>query len=726
MKKYTNHVEPFAVGYLNAEHNDSEYRIACGMRERMEKMPIYIREDQVFAGFYDKFEDIGVRYIYGNALVVDQEKLKDRIQRFPEAAPELQQILEEMAPLATNAVVHRNETAEEKTFSEMRVSWGGAHWNWQGHGNPDFGLIPRIGTDGVREKISIYREKNPEKSLFYDSLLIALEGLDIWAERYRLLALEMAETASDSDKTRLMRMAKALETVPKKPARDLFEAFQSFWLVFCMDGVDSPGRFDQYMIPYYEAADAEERKYCLEGMWHLFHETRAWNLCISGSDENGNDQSNILSYDILEIARKYKYNTPNLTMRVHNNTPQALWESAMETLSTGIGMPAIYNDECVCPALEALGISKAHAHNYCMNGCNQIEVFGVSHMGLEDGEVCLAKCLELALYDGVCGYCGDKISISTGDPADMVSFEDFMAAYKKQVEYASDIAVTMANRTQEIAAVYGVNPLRSSLIEGCIEKGRDYKNGGPVYGHGQILAEGLADAVDSLAAIKYYVFDEKKYSFRELIDALRNNYEGYEQLYRDFSTFKKFGNDDAYVDSIYKEVVEHFYGYLLTKQTVRGGYYGAGCSTFNRTATFAVKIGALPNGKKRETTILADSIGAVPGCDRKGPTALINSVLWADQTLAKSGNVLQMKFSKNLFSTKVGKQAMIALAKTYFAGKGQQLSINVVSLEELLDARVHPEAHENLIVRVGGYSDYFVRLSPELQENIIQRTEQGL
>lgn len=726
MKTLTNTVEPFAVGYLNAEHDDPEYRIACGFRERMAKMPIFIRPDQVFAGFYEKFEDIGVRYIYGNALVVDKEKLSDRMQRFPEAAEELQLIWEKMGSLATNAVVHRNETEEEKAFAEMRVSWGGAHWNWQGHGNPNYALIPQIGTTGLREKIAKYRALNSGKDLFYDSLGIVLDALDLWAERYRLLALEMAAKAEESDKTRLMRMVKALEQVPRQPARDLYEAFQAFWLVFCMDGVDSPGRFDQYMAHWYEAASEEERVYCLEGMWHLFHETRTWNLCISGSDESWQDQTNVLSYDILKTARKYRFQTPNLTMRVHRNTPQALWESAMETLATGIGMPALYNDECVCPALEALGITAAHAHNYCMNGCNQIDIFGVSHMGLEDGEVCLAKCLELALYDGVCGYCWDKISISTGDPAKMATFEEFMTAYKKQVEYASDIAVTMANRTQEIAAVYGLNPLRSNLIEGCIEKGLDYKNGGPVYGHGQILAEGLADAVDSLAAIKYFIFDTQKYTFRQLIDALKANFQDYEQLYRDFSNYKKFGNDDPYVDAIYQEVVAHFYGYLLTKKTVRGGFYGAGCSTFNRTATFAVKIGALPNGKTRESTILADSIGAVPGCDRKGPTALINSVLSADQVLAKSGNVLQMKFSKSLFATDVGKKAMIALAKTYFTGKGQQLSINVVSLEELQDARIHPEDHENLIVRVGGYSDYFVKLSPELQENIIQRTEQGL
>ena len=723
MKKYNCHAEPFAEGFLNSEYDDMEYRIASGMRERMKYMPIYIRDDQIFAGYYDINENIGCRYIYGNALVVDEKKFEQSIKDNPEHREELTQMLDEMRPFSTNAIVHAHETEEEKMLSEMRVCWGGAHWNWQGHSNPDFSRIVRLGTDGVREEIYKHKRLNPDKEMFYDSLLITLEGLDIWAERYRALALSMASSASESDATRLLRMVSALENVPRKPARNLYEAFQSFWLVFCMDGVDSPGRFDQYMINYYRTADEAEREYCLEGIWHLFHTTRTWNLCIGGSDESGVDESNELSYDILKIARKYKYNTPNLTLRVHRGTPASLWESAIDTLASGIGMPSIYNDECVCEALEALGITREDAHDYCMNGCNQIDIMGKSHMGLEDGEVCLAKCLELALYDGICGYCGEELGIRTGDASSFNCFDEFFTAYKKQVEHAADVAVTMANRTQQIAAQYGVNPLRSCLIEGCIERGLDYKNRGPIYGHAQILAEGIADAVDSLAAIRHFVFDTKKYTLAELVCALKANFNGYDGLYRDFKSFDKFGNDNEYVDSIYKEVMEHFYGYLLTKRAFRGGYFGGGCSTFNRTATFAKKIGALPNGKTRESFILADSIGAVPGCDRLGPTALIKSVLSADQTLAKSGNVLQLKFDKRVFETDNGRAAVIGLAKAYFAGNGQNLSINVISREELLDAELHPELHQNLIVRVGGYSDYFTRLPADLRENIIKRTE---
>ena len=724
MTKYTNRIEPFAAGYLNAEYDDAEYRIACGMRERMKYMPIYIRDDQIFAGFYEIDEKVGARYIYGRALEINEAAFQHNIDSNPEYADELSEMLERMKPLSTNKMVIECATDTERIFNEMSVCWGGAIRGWQGHSNPDFSRIVRLGTDGLREHILEYREKNENKSLFYDSLLIVLDGLDIWADRYRALALEMAAKTDGDDRTRLTKIAKALETVPRKPAKNLFEAFQSFWLVFCMDGVDSPGRFDQYMIDYYRAASETEREICLDGIWQLFKLTRTWNLCIGGSDESFRDESNELSYDILKIARKYKYDTPNLTLRVHRNTPDAIWQSAAETIGTGIGMPALYNDECVCPALEALGITPTDAHDYCMNGCNQIDIMGKSHMGLEDGEVCLAKCLELTLYNGTCGLSNQKISIETGDAVSFKSFDEFFDAYKKQVEYASDIAMAMANKSQKIAAVHGVNPLRSCLIDGCVERGLDYKNGGPIYGHAQILAEGLADTVDSLAAIKHFVYDEKKYKFSELIDALKNNYVGYDELYRDFSSFDKFGNDNAYVDTIYKDVTDHFYGYLLSKRAFRGGYFGGGCSTFNRTANFAQKIGALPNGKLRESLILADSIGAVPGCDRNGPTALIKSVLSANQMLAKSGNVMQMKFDKELFNTEKGRAAFINLAQTYFKNMGQQLSINVLSHDELIDAQAHPELHRNLIVRVGGYSDYFVNLSPGLQENIINRTKQ--
>ena len=725
--RLTNTIEPFAVGYLNCEREDSGYRIACGMKEAAKHRKLYITRDSIIAGGYDHIYDTpdepGVYYIYGNGIFVSQSKLDREISQYAEYARELEYIREHMSPLCTNTLVanSHSDTDNKLNFSRACNHDGGI---WGGHANPDFEMLLEMGTAGFRRKIEEYRAVNQGRDDFYDGLLLVLDGWEIMAKRYRQKALELSEDATEDQRRNLTRIANALEYVPYNPPRDFFEACQMFWLVCCFDKPDSPGRFDMFMNKYYDVAEENDRIAILDAMWQLFKDSRTWNLCISGSDAQGEDTTSQLCYDILAMARKYRYNTPNLTVRVHKNTPDKLWSAIADTLATGIGMPVIYNDDCVCPAMEELGITHEDAHNYCMNGCNQIDIFGKSHMGLEDGEVCLAKCLQLALADGVCSITGEFISIRTGDPCSFDTYEKLICAYKKQVEFVTDSVVKQANDSQRIYARYAQNPHRSILIQGCVEKCLDYKCGGPVYNHGQILTEGIADTVDSLAAIKHYVYDTGKYTMAQLTDALARDFEGYDELYRDFANFRKFGNDIEYVDSIYRDVLEHFYRYLLTKRTFRGGIYGGGCSTFQRTARYGEMLGAMPNGKKKDSLIIADSIGSVPGGDTNGPTALINSVLNFEHTLAKSGNALNMKFNKATFTTPVGKEAFIAVAKTYFAGGGQQLSVNVVSAEELISAQKDPDSYKNLVVRVGGYSEYFVNLSKGLQDNIIKRTMQ--
>ncbi len=725
MKKYNNTLEPFAVGYLEAEQEDVGYRIASGFLRRAQLMPISIRANQMFAGWCDENENCGVSFRYGSGIGVNADKLRSEAEQYPEFAEELTDILEKTQEIRTVRLVHDKMTEKEWNIVRSLTGWGGGSQNWAGgHSNPGYDILLDNGTDGLRRKIAHYRTVNEGKDVFYDGLLLALDAVDVIADRYRILAAESAEkSADDRDRARLMRIAESLTHVPKNPPRDFFDACQMFWLVFCTDGIDSPGRFDQFMLPYWQKSEDTDRLTCLRALWQLFKDVRAWNLCISGSDAAGNDETNEISYAILDLVREFACDAPNVTMRVHKGTPEALWQKAAAAIATGCGMPAIYNDECVCPALEALGIPAEDAHDYCMNGCNQIDIFGKSHMGLEDGEVCLAKCLELTLNRGYDPMTGLMAGTDTGDPLQFDTYEKLYAAYCRQVEYVADSVMEMASRSQQIVSHACPNPHRSNLILGCIERGLDMKNRGPLYAGAQILAEGLADTVDSLAAVRYFVYDTHTFSMADMLDALKNNFEGRDNMYRDLRGFDKFGNDCAYVDAIYKDVTDHFYGYLLTKHPFRGGQFGGGCSTFSRAARYGGAIGALPNGKKKGENLLSDSIGAVPGCDTNGPTALIHSVLYADQTLAKSGNVMQMKFSKNMLSSPEGRNAFIALAKTYFAGGGQQLSINAVSREELLDAKIHPENHGNLIVRVGGYSDYFTALSEGLQDNIIARTE---
>ena len=712
-------LEPFAWGYIHSKKSDPESRIAAGIYAFAEEAEIRIDPAERFVAPVGVMGSYGVNYGRAEGISLNVRNRDAEIARYPAQAGEIRKMFDFFFPYETVRIISKFRTPEQEKMEINKCCWAAGG----GHSNPDYEMILRIGTNGIREKIKTFRAVHTDKGDFYDALETTLDALELLAARYGALAEEMLATAEGEDRETLSRLAETFRRIPQQPPRNFFEACEMFWFTFAFLDIDSPGLFDYALGPYYENDDPDDRWACLERLWELFRKTRTWNLCVGRSDEFGVYHTCRLTYDVLKMAREKRYDTPNLTLRLNKNAPEEIWRAAAQTLATGIGMPAIYNDECVCTALEALGIPASDAHLYCMNGCNQIDIFGKSHMGLEDGEISVAKALEFALFNGVDRFSGEKLGADTGDAAAYQSFEELMAAYKKQIEFMADYIVTTSNAAQQVFAERAPNPYKSLIVQGCIEKGLDYKARGPIYGHGQVLTEGLPDTADSLAAVKHWVFDTKKYTMAQLVDALDKNFEGYEDLWHDFSSYHKFGNDIEDVDAIYAEITDHIYRYFQTKPTWRGGVFGVGCSTFDRAANYGAHLGALPNGKKKGDKLLADSIGATPGCDKLGPTALLSSVLCANQYLATSGNVMQLKFSRAQFGAQTGMEAFIALAKAYFAGGGQTLQVNVVSREELLDAADHPERHQNLIVRVGGFSQYFVKLPPDLQQNIIARTE---
>ena len=721
MREFKTKLEPFGRGFANCDSENIDLKVACGIYQACKEIDITIDPDTglVSAGIS------GVSgFEYGSGAYMSRGRTKQLIEKHPEDREDLEYIIAHVYPWVKHTYPRERFTQEMEQHIDESALWGGT---WMGHANPDFDMIARLGTDAIRERIESFRKKNPGKDDFYDSLIMTLDAIDILSERFCNKAETMlAGELTDVQRRHVEKIRDTFRRATKQPAEDFAEAVIVFSLVFTLDGVDSPGSFDRYMYGYWEKTDPELRREYLENLWQLFHETRTWNLCISGSDENWNDLSNDLTYAILEVTEKYKFQTPNLTMRCHRNTPEKLIRAAYKAIATGCGMPTLYNDEAVCPALERQGIPPRDSHLYVMNGCNQIDIMGKSHMGLEDGEVCIAKAVEYVLHNGKSQRTGLKLGVETGDPREFKSFDEFYSAFFKQLDHMTDVSCEMSNVVQQLNKEYAANPLRSILIEGCMEKGVDYKAGGPLYGNGQILAEGVADAIDSLAAVKKYVFEDKKYTMAQLVDAINKDFDGYDEMYHTLKNSPlKFGNDIEYVDSIGKEVIDHFNSYLLTKPTVRGGYFGGGCSPFNRAASYGHGLGALPNGHKFREFLIADSIGATPGNDVNGPTALLNSCLNFDHTLPTSGFILNIKFDKQLFNTKAGEEAFISLYHSYFDRGGQQLSVTVVSADELKDAQVHPERHRDLIVRVGGYSDYFTSLSKQLQDNVIARTDNG-
>ncbi len=725
-------IEPYAYGFFNCESESRTMKIASAIHAFCEYGPLTIfpetklatvdRCDRAFSSIHGPTAR-GFLIDCGSGLCVNPAVFERRKQEYPELADLFEEYKQKSAGLDSRTTFALSYSEQEKIIvDETNTLWGG---RWGGHGNPDYKMLLELGTDGLREKIAKCRVNHPESDDLYDASLLVLDGIDILAERYRKYAIELACQQVLNAKMYL-RIAKAFETIPKKPATDFMTACQLFALVFFLDGRDSPGTIDGFLSKYFLMhEDREEALEILEGLWMEFQRTRTYNVCIGGTDENWVDQSTELSHAILDLVIKHKFKAPNLTMRCSRNTPEELLRHAVKAIGAGTGMPVLYNDEVVCPALEALGIPPKDSHLYAMNGCNQIEIQGKSRMGLEDGEVCILKLLEYTLHRGKCLLTGNIAGIDTGDPTKFETFDELYAAFKKHIDWGVAKSVELANRGQEIYATTSPDPLRTMLIEGCLESGREYKMGGPTYNHGQILAEALPDAADSLANIKHFVYDTKKYTMAQVVDALEKNYEGYEEMHKDFNnSHLKFGNDCEEVDKLCADIMKHFFTEMSKYRTFRdpvNGIYGGGLSTFNRAGRFAETNGASASGR-RNKEIVADSISAVPGKDKKGPTAVLKSVLNYDQKLAKSGFVLQMKFDKTLFNSPKGQEGFYNLVKTYFAGGGQQMSINVLDQQELLDAQKNPEKYKTLVVRVGGYSDYFVNLSPSLQQNIIDRT----
>ncbi len=713
MYEFKTKLLPFYRGYLNSESTYKGKRIAEGLLLAAKETDFEINfKTGLCSGAIEGFS-------FGSGVYApDYEEL---LEYHPQDSEDIEYIREALKPHLLHLSPEINYNASQKASADEAYIWGGS---WMGHAVPDIINLCKYGTYTLREKIVDYRKINAGREEFYDSLDITLDAIEAMGERIFKIAEEKIKNEKNPDHIeKLKKIRDTFSHAPKQPCRDFAEACIVYVTYFSFDGIDSPGHFDQYMYEFWENTDPELRRRYLEAVWQFFQDTRTWNVCISGSDENWNDLTNDLTYEILDLVKTFRYETPNLTMRCHRNTPEKLMYAAYEAIASGTGLPALYNDEAVCPALERLGIPPCDSHRYVMNGCNQIDIQGKSHMGLEDGEVVIAKVLDFTLRDGISGMTGADIGLHTGKPEDFKSYDEFYAAFLKQLDAAVDMATELSNQAQELYSRDAPNPFRSLFIEGCVEKGHDYKAGGPVYGHGQILAEAIADTADSLAAIKKYVFEEKRFTLAELVAALDKNFVGYDEMYHLLKNSElKFGNDIYYVDIIAADFVNHFNQYLMTIPTFRGGYFSGGCSPFVRAPEHGAVTPALPNGKKMGEVLIADSIGATPGFDANGPTALLNSCLKFDHTLAGSGFILNVKFDKEIFLSAHGREAFIALWKTYFNRKGQMLAVTVVSQEELLDAQIHPENHKNLIVRVGGFSDRFIDLDKELQDNVIART----
>ena len=589
-----------------------------------------------------------------------------------------------------------------------------------------------------------------KKVEFLQATVIAHKAVIRFASRFAVLAAEMASKEKDPVRKReLERIAATCQWVPANPARDFHEAMQSFWFIFLMQagGVTPLGRFDQLMYRFYKK-DIEEGRITDDEVLELLQclrikdmqinivtgkaqQREKWaglakwnNMIIGGQTADGKDATNELSYLILEAAKLCPTPHHTITLRVHDGTPEALMLKALEVVKTGIGMPAFISDKSYIEYLLNQGVPLKLARDYTVAGCLDVAIMGRSRaMALVPFIVPLV--FDIFMHNGVEPRTGKQIGPRTGDLESFESFDDLMTAWKEHLAYFMGLLAEFNNIFVRAERDIMPDAFISSLMVNAIKEGKDYFDRAMPFENAQgMMAIGMINIADSLAAIKKLVFDEKKVTMKELKAALAANWQGngYEEMRKMFLATPKFGNDNDYVDSIAKELFEFWADKTVTFDTFYGGKHKPSAVSITAHWPGGALTGATPDGRYAGEVLGDGTVSPVRGRDTHGPTAVIKSAAKIDHTPYQS-TLLNMKFHPSALQSTEDLRKLSDLIRIYFSLGGKHVQFNVVGKETLLDAQKHPENYRNLVVRVAGYSAYFVQLGKPMQDEIIGRME---
>ena len=581
---------------------------------------------------------------------------------------------------------------------------------------------------------------------------IAAQALIRYAERHAEKAKQMLEKEKNSKrKKELKKIVEVCARVPAHAPRDFWEALQHYWFIHLgviteLNPWDAfnPGRLDQHLYPFYRKSlsdgslSKEEAEELLQLFWVKFNnqpappkvgvtaeESNTYTdfalINLGGVRPDGSDGVNELSYLILDVIEEMRITQPSSMVQISKKTPDAFLKRALKIIRTGFGQPSVFNTDEIIMELLRQGKALEDARNGGSSGCVETGAFGKESYILT-GYFNLVKVLEITLNNGVDPRTGNKIGIETGDPSEFGSFEELFAAFRKQLEYFVDVKIRGNNVIERLYAEILPVPFLSLLIGDCILKGKDYNDGGARYNTNYIQGVGLGTVTDSLTAIKYQVYDEKNVKLDVLHDALKVDFKGHENLrQRLLNRTPKYGNDDEYADTVMRSVFEAYFETIDGRPNTKGGKYRINLLPTTVHIYFGKMAGATADGRKAQEP-LSEGVSPVQGADRKGPTAVIKSVSKIDH-IRTGGTLLNQKFAPELLEDDVGLDKLASLIRTYFRLDGHHIQFNVVNAETLREAQKHPEKYGDLLVRVAGYSDYFVNLSTELQNEIIKRTE---
>lgn len=738
-------------------------------------------------------------------------RVADPFQIPKDTAAQLSEAFKYWEGKTTSALADSYMSAQTKDCIANGVfTVGNYFYGGVGHVCVDYGKVLEIGFTGIIKQVIAAMEKldtsDPEyikKKNFYEAVVITYHAAINFAHRYAAKARELAARCTDPvRKAELLQIAANCDCVPERGATNFYEACQAFWFVQILLQIEanghsiSPGRFDYYMYPYL-AMDkniskefAQELVDCIWVKLNDVNKTRDevsaqafagyavfQNLIVGGQTEDGLDATNEVSYMCMEAVAHVQLPAPSFSIRVHQNTPEEFLYRACEVTRLGLGVPAMYNDEVIIPALCNRGVSLADARSYCIIGCVEPQCPHKTDGWHDAAFFNIAKVLEITLNNG---KAGDKqLGPMTGNITSFNCLEDIFAAYKKQMEYFVHYLAEADNCVDFAHAQRAPLPFLSALVDDCIGSGKSVQEGGAIYNFTGPQAFGVADCGDSLYAIKKHVFDHQEVTMAQLKDALDNNFgyscsasaslressieariyeavkrilsnnssldladlqlqlseaEGlsagskntdYAQIKRIMENTPWFGNDEDEVDMIARRCGQ-IYSYEIEKyKNPRGGQFQAGCYPVSANVLFGKDVGALPDGRLAKTP-LADGVSPRQGKDTNGPTAAAMSVAKLDHANYSNGTLYNQKFLPSALAGDDGLQNFVSVVRSYFDHKGMHVQFNVIDRETLLAAQANPEQYKDLVVRVAGYSAQFTVLAKEVQDDIISRTEQVL
>ena len=607
----------------------------------------------------------------------------------------------------------------------------------------------------ARNRLDFLNDKEAfDKKAQLNAMEICCDAIMILGERYAAYARELAEKETDEiRKQELLQIAANCDVVPAHTRKTFWQAIQMYWFVHLGVTTElnpwdaySPGRLDQHLNPFYQKdtedgiLDDEKALELLECLWVKFNNQPAppkvgitlresgtytdfANLNTGGITPDGENGVNEVSYLILDCMDEMKLLQPSSNVQISKKTPTKFLKRACEISRKGWGQPAFYNTEAIIQELLNAGKSIEDARRGGTSGCVETGAFG-NEAYILTGYFNLPKILELTLYNGYDIVSKKQIGIPLGYAKDFKSYDELYEAYKKQVEHLIDIKIEGSNIIEKIYAEYMPAPFLSIITNDCISRGKDYNAGGARYNTNYIQGVGIGTITDSLAAIKYNVFDEKKFTMEELIEALEHNFEGYDMIANLVrNKTPKYGNDDDYADNIMKDVFNFYQKTVTGRPNMKGGTYRVNMLPTTCHVYFGEVMNASPNGRLAQKPV-SEGISPEKGADVNGPTAVIKSCSKMDH-LRTGGTLLNQKFTPSVVKGEEGLDNMANLVRAYFNMDGHHIQFNVIDRETLIRAQQNPDEYKDLIVRVAGYSDHFRNLSKALQDEIIERTEQS-